>query len=167
MEYFSSHNIKRALYVFGVIVACLLFLFTINVVIEKSAMKKVNNKSAHAVAVSVGDSVIWTEVANTEATREHGLSGKITLAPNTGMLFVFEQSGMWGFWMKNMLFPIDIIWLDVSGKVVTMAQNVYPKSYPKVFYPISPALYVLEVPTGFCNEHYIKEGSVIAIPKGL
>jgi uncharacterized membrane protein (UPF0127 family) len=87
-------------------------------------------------------------IAKTEAERQRGLSGTTSLTENTGKLFVFEQPGMYGFWMKDMNYPIDIIWFDSNFKIVDIAQNVTPQSYPDVFYPKQNALYVLEIGAG-------------------
>ncbi len=117
--------------------------------------------------VEVGGTTIAVEVESTEAAREHGLSGRTSLAPNSGMLFVFEQPGMYGFWMKDMNFAIDMIFADASGRIVTIAHDATPESYkqnpPVVFYPAAPILYVLEVPAGFAAAHTIEEGQVLQL----
>ena len=113
--------------------------------------------------ISIGDTVISVEVADTEGSREQGLSGRSDLRSGKGMLFVFDTDGTWGIWMKDMQFPIDIVWVDVFGTVVTVAENVAPDTYPKVFNPSAPARYVLELPAGFTAEQGIKEGSIIKI----
>jgi hypothetical protein len=109
--------------------------------------------------VTVGNTSISVEIARTEAAREAGLSGRTSLAPNTGMLFVFESEEVRGFWMKDMRFSLDIIWADASGTIVTILSDVTPQTYPKIFYPSAPATYVLEVPAGFAKSHGIAEGA--------
>ena len=113
--------------------------------------------------MTIGDATITVEKADTEAARERGLSGRASLAPDTGMLFVFEYSQIRGFWMKDMRFPIDIVWADETGKVVTIAENLSPDSYPQTFYPTSSALYVLEVPAGFVKAHGIAVGDIMEL----
>ena len=78
------------------------------------------------------------------------------------MLFYFDSPGKYGFWMKDMKFDIDIIWIDMDQKVVGMAENVAVNSYPKIFYPPSDVKYVLEVPSGFTVEHNIKIGDIFS-----
>lgn len=87
-------------------------------------------------------------LAKTEAERQQGLSGTPPLAQNTGKFFVFDTPGMYGFWMKDMNYAIDIIWFDSDLKIVGMAKNATPSSYPNVFYPNKNALYVLEIGAG-------------------
>ena len=113
--------------------------------------------------MNIGGTTVSVDIASTKATRERGLSGRLALAPNTGLLFIFDQDGMWGFWMKDMLFSIDIIWTDAAGRVVTVAPNLSPQTYPQVFYPTAPAHYALEVPAGFAAAHSIQEGSMMNV----
>lgn len=108
--------------------------------------------------ISVAATTIKVEIADTELKRKRGLSGRMSLAEGSGMLFVFEESGMWGIWMKDMRFPLDIIWLNTNHKVITIASQVVPDSFPTVFYPSAPAQYVIEVPAGFVKSHSIAEG---------
>jgi uncharacterized protein len=113
-------------------------------------------------SVTIGTTTIAVEVADTPDLREQGLSGRSSLAAGSGMLFVFDSPGNYGFWMKNMLFNLDMLFIDSSGTVVTVDQNLSPESYrqspPQVFYPRLPASYVLEVPAGFAAAHEITEG---------
>jgi uncharacterized membrane protein (UPF0127 family) len=121
------------------------------------------------VNVTIGSTTVVAEVADTDATREQGLSGRASLPEGQGMLFVFQQPGDYGFWMKDMNFPLDMLFANASGTIVTIQENALPSTYnaanPRasvVFYPSAPALYVLEVPAGFAAAHDIKEGSVLS-----
>ena len=113
--------------------------------------------------IQIGSTTVAVEVADTEGLREQGLSGRANLPEGQGMLFVFESDDTFGIWMKDMLFPIDIVWADVSGTVITVAKNVAPDTYPKVFYPSAPARYVVELPAGFAAAHGVAEGSVLKV----
>ena len=137
----------------------ILFLFTLNMVLQKA-----HERAGSVSTVSIGGTTVAVDVAATKAAREHGLSGRLALAPNTGLLFMFDQDGLWGFWMKDMLFSIDIIWTNAAGRVVTIAPNLSPQTYPQVFYPTAPARYTLEVPAGFAAAHNIQEGSMMNVP---
>ena len=113
--------------------------------------------------IQVGNNVVTVEVADTESERELGLSGHAPLPNGTGMLFVFDTDELWAFWMKDMQFPIDIVWIDAAGTVVTVAANVSPESYPTTFAPSAPARYALELPAGYAAAHGIAEGSKIVL----
>jgi uncharacterized protein len=98
------------------------------------------------------------EVANADAEKTKGLSGKSGLADNEGMLFVFEKEGNHGFWMKDMNFPIDIAWLNKNKLIIHIEKDVLPETYPKVFSPSAPSLYVLEAKANFFENNKIKIG---------
>jgi uncharacterized membrane protein (UPF0127 family) len=98
-------------------------------------------------------------IANTPTTRAQGLSGTQPLKENEGMFFIFENDDLWGFWMRDMLYPIDIIWLSAQLEVVHIVHAVPPESYPATFEPEEKARYVLEVPAGFAARHGIGIGT--------
>ncbi|MES2953754.1 MAG: DUF192 domain-containing protein [Patescibacteria group bacterium] len=114
-------------------------------------------------ALRIGSTLVSAIVADTPAVREHGLSGRALLRENEGMLFVFERPDLYAFWMKDMLFSIDIIWMDTNGRVVDIAANLSPKTYPELFAPREKAQYALEVPAGFAARHRVEIGTLIAI----
>jgi uncharacterized membrane protein (UPF0127 family) len=89
---------------------------------------------------------ITVEVADTDKLRVRGLSGHEPLTEKEGMLFVFDQASTDNcFWMKDMSFAIDMVWLDAEKQVVTVAPDVKPESYPDTFCPDLPAKYGLEL----------------------
>ncbi|MBX4192147.1 DUF192 domain-containing protein [Candidatus Parcubacteria bacterium] len=120
-------------------------------------------KSQTMPTVTIGDTKIAVEVADTDAERTRGLGGRATLPENQGMLFKFDQEGTPAFWMKDTLIPLDMIWADSNGTIVTIAKNVRPESYPEVFKPTAKALYVLEVNGGFSDAHGIAEGAKLVV----
>ena len=107
-----------------------------------------NKKTTHTEArASIGykGQTIAVTLAETDATREQGLSGTASLAPDTGMFFIFQKADNYGFWMKDMAYPIDIVWLDADFRIVHIVENLAPATYPAVFYPNTSAMYVLEL----------------------
>ena len=110
----------------------------------------------------VGGLVVHAFVADTETLREKGLSGREGLAPNEGMLFVFGEDGRYSFWMKDMQFSIDILWLTSEGKVVYIQHNLSPETYPATYRSPTPARYVLELPAGFAQSHGIHVGDTVS-----
>ena len=107
--------------------------------------------STSAVMGEFGGVSLRIEYATTTAARERGLGGRTNVPDDYGMLFIFPKDERYGFWMKDMLVPIDIFWLDDKGQVVSIAENVATSSYPNVFYPTTPARYVLETAAGFAQ----------------
>ena len=113
--------------------------------------------------IEFGGVSLRIEYATTEAARERGLGGRADIPSGYGMLFVFPKDGSYGFWMKDMLVPIDMFWLNDKGQVVSIAENVATSSYPNVFYPTVPARYVLETSAGFANAHNIATGTPLLL----
>jgi len=89
-------------------------------------------------------------VLTADSTQEHtqGLSNMKMLDENTVMLFIFEKPDYYGIWMKDMLFSIDIVYLDENYTVINYFDNVLPESYPDTYYPEKPAKYVIEMASG-------------------
>lgn len=103
------------------------------------------------------------EYATTSEAWEKGLSGRESIAPDYGMLFVFPNDDYYGFWMKDMRVPLDIFWLDSDGHVVFFIKDVATSTYPNVFYPSAPAQYVLETVAGFAQTHNIGIGAPLIL----
>ena len=111
--------------------------------------------------VCIKDACIQVEVVSTFAEREKGLMFRESLAVDRGMLFIFEQEGIYSFWMKNMRFPLDIIWLDLNKKIVDIKENIPPCSEScEILNPENKAKYVLEVNAGFTRRNKIKAGEL-------
>ena len=88
--------------------------------------------------------------------------GRGKLADKHGMLFIFPEEGQYGFWMKHMRFPLDIIWINKEGKIVDIKEAVpVCKDICLPFYPREQALYVLEVKAGFSREQRLRIGGVV------
>jgi len=115
----------------------------------------------------VGAHPIKVEIAGTSAERVRGLSGRRDLAPGSGLLFVFPASATYGFWMKEMRFPIDIVWIGEDLRIVHIAPDVAPETYPKVFTPPLPARYVLEMPATSMRKMGVKLGTAVTLPAVL
>lgn len=107
----------------------------------------------------VGSTTVTVEIADTMTKRTRGLSGRMSLGKNEGMLFVYNEPGIYVFWMPDMYIALDIIWFDERYTVVGIERNATPESYPVQFSAGVPSNYVLEVPSGFVDEHGITLGS--------
>jgi len=80
------------------------------------------------------------------------------LGKNQGMLFIFEKKDTHSFWMKDMKFSIDIIWLNENKEVVFIKENAKPEDFPQNYIPTEQSLYVLEFNEGFVKENNISNG---------
>jgi uncharacterized membrane protein (UPF0127 family) len=91
---------------------------------------------------------VYVSLADTADERTLGLSHTTTLPSDVVKLFIFETDSAWSFWMKDMYYPIDMVWLDATGTVVHVAENVKPETYPESFRPAISARYVIETNAG-------------------
>jgi len=133
---------------------------------------QLDSSSNNTVPIIVGSELINVEIADTNEKRMQGLSNKTNLANKEGMLFIFEDKDISPFfWMKEMNFPIDIIWINDS-KIVQVDKNIPApeaqtlESELTLYKPAQPIDYVLEVNAGFSDQHDINVGTDIDL-KGL
>lgn len=117
--------------------------------------------------VNIREVQIPVTIADTVESQRQGLSGTASLETGTGKLFVFTKSDTHGFWMKDMNYAIDIIWIDASGTIVYIVPSLAPDSYPSVYASPVPAKYVLEVNAGFTRQQGIVEGDQVDLPAGI
>ena len=106
--------------------------------------------------------VIHIEIADTDASREQGLSDRASLPSDNGMLFVFDTPGQYGFWMKDMHFPLDMVWINADKTVVGVTKDLLPSTYPSIFPPPSPISYVLEINAGSAETFGIIKGTSVS-----
>ena len=125
---------------------------------------------ANIKSVEIGGQNVLVDLALTDAQKEQGLSGRTSLAPNTGMLFVFSTPNKYLFWMKDMNFAIDMIWITADMHVDYIAKDATPASYPATFGPgvnDQDALYVLEVNSGFAEQNGLRVGDSVLFTQAL
>jgi hypothetical protein len=101
---------------------------------------------------------VTAELAVTDEERQQGLMFREKINDDQGMLFIFEDEAIYSFWMKNMRFPIDILWLDAQKRIVHLESRVPPcQSDPCPSYvPDAAATYVLELKSGSAEKHGLK-----------
>jgi uncharacterized membrane protein (UPF0127 family) len=119
---------------------------------------------AFTQTLAIANTAVHVAVAQTEAEREQGLSGTAPLGPNEGMLFVFDAPAIQYFWMKDMNYGLDMIWIGEDMKIKKITENALPESYPDtIFSSDVPVKYVLEVPNGFSQKNNIKIGDTVSL----
>lgn len=145
-------------YFFIGILVCTAILLSISLFLNTPTRKNTvfNNPLS---SFSIGTGELRIAIADTSQTRRLGLSHLPSLKEKHGLLFVFPKPDLHGIWMKDMLFPIDIIWLDENLTVIDLFVDVSPETYPKTFHPRLPARYVLETNAGFSEKYDVEVGS--------
>lgn len=127
-----------------------------------TAFTYINNNKSY---VKINGKYIDVEIADSPEERIRGLMYRDFLTENSGMLFIFDNSDILEFWMKNTLISLDIIYIDENMKIVKIIENVQPcledpcESYSSSF----PAKYVLEVNAGEADKLGIKEGDFVQV----
>lgn len=122
-------------------------------------------ETAKMSMIDVGGKEFSVWVADTPASRTKGLSGKDDMKENQGMLFIFDGSGKYGFWMKDMKFAIDIVWIS-GNKIVGFQENAQPEPTKTIFglttyYPPEAVDRVLEVSAGTVGRNGFKLGDQV------
>lgn len=111
--------------------------------------------SLETARVQIGEKVFTLEIAETQEARRLGLGNREELCPQCGMLFLFATPDKHAFWMKDMRFPLDIVWLS-GQRVVDLRRSVEPGSQ-EVYSPGEPADRVLELPATAARELEVGE----------
>jgi len=119
--------------------------------------------------ILIDDKVLEVQIADSEPRRVRGLMFQDQLPYDQGMIFVFDEPGLYSLWMLNMQFSLDMIWFDQDGHVVHVEENVPPcKTVVEItscqsLVPDNEASYVLEVTAGFVNQNNISKDSKLTI----
>lgn len=155
---------------FLLMVATFAFIGVVGFIYKGLPSKTVANSSVNAPKVKeiiIKDVKLNVWIADTSDIRRVGLGGKSNLNYNQGMLFIFDSKDVQpNFWMKDMLIPIDIVWIK-DEKIVKMDKEIEaPKpgtqdSSLTIYSPGSPVDYVLELSSGFCNLNRLKVGDKV------
>jgi uncharacterized membrane protein (UPF0127 family) len=120
------------------------------------------SNSYQRVNVTVNGLVLVADISVTNEQRTKGLSVKDGLDENEAMLFVFDNEAEHTFWMKDMKFPIDIIWINTNKTIVHIEHNLQPCDYGLLcptYKPGQDSLYVLETVSGFAEKHDVVQGT--------
>ena len=121
-----------------------------------------SSKGYRQTNVTVNGLILSADISASNEQRTKGLSVKDALAENEAMLFVFDNEDEHTFWMKDMKFPIDIIWINDNKTVVHIEHNLQPCGYGLLcptYKPGQDSLYVLETVGGFAEKHDVVQGT--------
>lgn len=136
------------------------------VLVAAACAKKPEPITHYATPLTVGTHKLWVEIMDTDAKREQGLSGREKLADNQGMYFIFSGTNQQrpGFWMKDMKFNLDIIWIQ-NNSVVGITKNLEApataSSTLPVYYPLADIDAALEVNAGWAEKYNVAVGDKI------
>jgi hypothetical protein len=121
---------------------------------------------SNTVEVLIKDNPFILEKALTPKQKASGLMNRDFLPEENGMIFIFEDSQKRGFWMKNTLIPLDMIFLDSNGMVVDINQDAQPCTLESECIPYisaAPAKYVIEINAGLAEKLGLEKGDMISL----
>lgn len=101
------------------------------------------------------------ETVKTAAAQEQGLSGRVGLAKNAGMMFAYNDVAKRCMWMKDMRFNLDIVWLDAGHRVTSLVSNLTPATYPQSY--CAQAKYVVELNAGTAWANGLRVGQIVKL----
>ena len=119
--------------------------------------------------IKIDDIPLQVQIADTEPRKIRGLMFQNPLPYDQGMIFVFEQPGVYSLWMLNMQFSLDMIWFDAQGNIVHIEKDVPPCKTAletmtcQSIIPDGHAMYILEVTSGFIEKYNITKDSKLEI----
>jgi len=124
-----------------------------------------NKNPANSARVCLKDLCLDVEIASTPEEKARGLMYRDSLEDGKGILFLFDSESRHGFWMKNMKFPIDMIWVNSDREIVYIERSVPPcREEPcTVYRPSGKAKYVLETRANFTGDNGIGVGTGVRI----
>jgi len=152
------------------VVLSIAWYIRVNGVPSFNSIIKPSATTSKTQSLSIADKTIVTiEIADTDEKRALGLSFRKSLPEKNGMLFIFETPGTYSFWMKDMNFPLDMIWIGEDNTIVDITENVPNPDLSAPLYdlphysPKVPAKMILEVNAGFSKKNVISLGDRVEI----
>lgn len=134
---------KGIIFVIGIMIICSISIIAYELYQNSAG----SNKSYRDARVEIAGETIMLDVVQTSSERARGLGGRAELCAQCGMWFIFDDVAQHSFWMKDMQFDIDIIWIN-DTRVVHSEENVPYATPEKTYGPTAPVSHVLELPAG-------------------
>ncbi|MEN9524094.1 MAG: hypothetical protein RL536_163 [Candidatus Parcubacteria bacterium] len=126
-----------------------------------STTTEIQDQTPSLTPLNTPKGTLYVYVAKNPTTREQGLSGYPSLDADQGMLFIFPTENPQSFWMQDMNFPLDIVWMDRYKKIIGVTPNISPKTYPKTFASPGKVQFVLEINAGSAEKFGLREGTTV------
>lgn len=144
-------------------IGCGIFLVVLTVagLYKVLLLDRTRNKTQVA---RIGDASFNVEIADSAILQARGLSGRKSLPEKNGMLFIFSSPAQRGFWMPDMHFSLDMVWIK-GDKIIGITENVPPSGFgePDIYYPPEAIDKVLEINAGSAKKSALKIGDILVL----
>ena len=140
------------------VIISILILFVFGFILFSNSQKEIKS-------VCINEKCFFVEIADENIERVFGLSNRDFLDLNYGMLFIFEEETIPGFWMEEMKFQIDIIWIGSDFKIIGIDKNLKPckKDFCPTYNPEEKIKYVLEINAGLSEDYSFEIGDEVKL----
>jgi|TARA_B100001971_G_scaffold95687_1_gene88444 hypothetical protein len=147
-----------------VVIVGIIVITTIMILIYYPVQTSIESEIVIEASVTINGKTIEIEIADEPDERSRGLMFRESLTKDTGMLFLFDREDFYSFWMMNVNFNLDLIWINSNGNVVHIERDV-PSCFMNcpTYAPKEAARYVLELNSGVANELDLLVGSFVSI----
>ena len=149
-----------------IVLFVVLLILLLGIKLSKDYQEKGTLPFSSKKEVSIKDKTFSVSVAKTQQEKQTGLSKNTSLSETEGMVFPFEKPDYYLFWMRDMKFPIDIIYAR-DNKIVSIFENIQPplpeNKSPDVIKPDEPANIVVEIHAGLSSKYNFKKGDEIKL----
>ena len=143
----------------GIIILSVIIVSIIIAAVYYTSIRAYSFHGNRIEKIVIGNKIFYSEAVSSADKMQEGLGGRNGLCDSCAMLFEFSQAGRYAFWMKNMRFPLDIIWIS-DGEIVYLEKNVSEKFSGTMVSP-SDANQVLEINAGNIDKFSIKIGDEV------
>jgi hypothetical protein len=144
---------------------CAHFLLLVTICVAPLACDRPPASNLPTASITVGKKTYTLEIAARDADREHGLMERDSMPADHGMIFVFRDRQMRNFWMKHTRIPLDILFLDSDGSIVSI-HHMDPYLLDGVPSGL-PAQYAIELNAGHASESGVKVNDVLQLPDAV
>ena len=166
-------NLKKFNYTLPIIIFLVIAIVGAALIVGGSDKKSSTGAQSNSLAlpcgpyrndktIKVNGQTIHAEVPTTPAAQRKGLGGRPCILSNQGMLFIADTPGKLPIWMKDMRFPIDVVWITPDLKVAAIEVAFQPSSYPEARGSQIPAKYVLELKANRTRELKMDIGTPVS-----
>lgn len=144
---------------------CVVLLLPLTARAQEPKIPYAAPRPADTLVMLPDGSTVHVELATTDAQREYGLMGRISLPVGRGMLFVHNGTADHAYWMYHCKIGLDIVWMNANHQIVEMSPNTPPCRGAADTCPSygghEPSKYVLELPVGSISRHHLAVGQTI------